>query len=89
MKSQQSMSYSQTIDDRQPRKVMFFPSEIDALKRLCRTDDDKGGAFSVDLLPTETIQHAETCSVYFGGGCSCGAILTQGLPLWERDNGWA
>ncbi|AKF14446.1 head-to-tail adaptor [Mycobacterium phage FlagStaff] len=87
--TQSSQSYSQTLDTRQTRKVMFFPSELDALKRLCRPDDDDGGAYSIDTLPSETIQHAEICSIYFGGGCSCGAILTQGLPLWEKDNGWA
>lgn len=80
--------YGQTVDTRQPRKALFLPSEVDQLRRLCRTDVDDGGAYSVDLLPTQTIEHAETCSIFFGGGCSCGAILTQGLPLWERDNGW-
>lgn len=82
--------YGQTVDTRQPRKAMFFPSEIDQLKKLCRpADDDSGGAYSIDLLPTQTVEHAEICSIYFGGGCSCGAILTQGLPLWEKHNGWA
>lgn len=87
--TQASQSYSQTLDTRQTRKVMFFPSEVDALKRLCRDDDEDSGAYSIDMLPSETVQHAEICSIYFGGGCSCGAILTQGLPLWEKDNGWA
>jgi hypothetical protein len=81
--------YGQTVDTRQPRKAMFFPSEIDQLRKLCRPDDDNGGAYSVDLLPQQTVEHAEICSIYFGGDCSCGAILTQGLPLWEKDNGWA
>lgn len=90
VQSQSSLSYSQTIDTRQPRKVMFFPSEVDALRRLCRPDTDTGGAFSIDTLPTrEGIVHAEICSIYFGGGCSCGAILTQGLALYEQDQGWA
>lgn len=80
--------YGQTVDTRQPRKAMFFPAEIEALQKLCRPDDD-GGAFAIDLLPQQTVTHAEICSIYFGGGCSCGAILTQGLPLYERDNGWA
>lgn len=80
--------YGQTVDTRQPRKAMFFPSEIDQLKQLCRSDDDDSGAYSIDLLPTSTIEHAEICSIYFGAGCSCGAILTQGLPLYE-NTGWA
>ncbi|AYD84594.1 head-to-tail adaptor [Mycobacterium phage Paito] len=81
--------YGQTVDTRQPRKAMFFPSEIDQLRKLCRPDDDNGGAFSIDLLPQESVTHAEICSIYFGGGCSCGAILTRGLPLYEKNNGWA
>ncbi|AHJ86559.1 head-tail adaptor [Mycobacterium phage Jolie2] len=87
--TQTTMSYGQTVDTRQPRKVMFFPSELDALRRLCRPADDTGGAFSIDTLPVrDGIVHAEICSIYFGGGCSCGALLTQGLPLYERDHGW-
>lgn len=83
--------YGQTVDTRQPRRTMFLPSEVDDLKRLCRPDgaDDDGQAFSVDMFPgVDDIQHAETCSIWFGGGCSCGAILTQGLPLYE-NTGWA
>lgn len=44
--------YGQTVDTRQPRKAMFYPSEIDQLKKLCRTDDDAGGAFAIDLFPS-------------------------------------
>jgi hypothetical protein len=43
--------YGQTVDTRQPRKAMFFPSEIDQLRKLCRPDDDNGGAYAIDLLP--------------------------------------
>ncbi|OBK44839.1 hypothetical protein A5656_05435 [Mycobacterium gordonae] len=50
VQTQTTMSYGQTIDTRQPRKAMFFPSEIDQLKKLCRSDDE-GGAFSLDLFP--------------------------------------
>jgi hypothetical protein len=88
--TQTTMSYGQTVDTRQPRRSMFMPSEVDDLKRLCRPDDDSGGAYSIDTLPgAGEIVHAEVCSIWFGGGCSCGAILTQGLALYERDNGWA
>lgn len=79
--------YGQTVDTRQPRKAMFFPSEIEQLRKLCQPAGDDG-AFSIDMLPTATVEHAEICSVYFGGDCSCGAILTQGLPLYE-NTGWA
>lgn len=43
--------YGQTVDTRQPRKAMFFPSEIEQLRKLCRSDDE-GGAFSFSMLPT-------------------------------------
>jgi hypothetical protein len=46
--------YGQTVDTRQPRKAMFFPSELDQLRKLCRTDDDNGGAFAIDLIPSST-----------------------------------
>ena len=51
--SQTSGMYGQTIDNRQPRKTMFYPSEIDQLKKLCRSDVDvdDGGAFAIDLFP--------------------------------------
>lgn len=42
--------YGQTVDTRQPRKAMFFPSEIEQLQKLCRGADE-GGAFAIDLLP--------------------------------------
>ncbi|WP_428339986.1 hypothetical protein [Mycobacterium sp.] len=42
--------YGQTVDTRQQRRAMFFPSEIDQLQKLCRGDND-GGAYSIDLFP--------------------------------------
>jgi hypothetical protein len=47
--SQQASIYGQAVDTRQPRRAMFFPSEITALQKLCRSDD--GGAYSIDLFP--------------------------------------
>lgn len=92
--TQQTMSYGQTVDTRQPRKGMFFQAEIDQLKSLCRTDD--GGAFSIDTLPAGGTIHSPVCNSqpWLGGGpCSCGANLTgaAGYPLWEThpDDGWA
>ena len=79
--------YGQTVDTRQPRRAMFYPSEIEALQKLCRRPEDTGGAFSIDLLPPSTVQHAETCTLRLGGDyCSCGANLTGALgsPL----DGW-
>lgn len=53
--SQTAGSYSQTVDNRQARKGMFYPSEVDQLKKLCESDDRDGGAFSIDLLPRATL----------------------------------
>lgn len=94
VQSQTTLSYGQTIDTRQPRKAMFYPSEIDQLKALCRNDDDAGGAFAIDTLPQSAVQHSPVCSLRFGGAaCSCGANLTgaAGYPLWEThpDDGFA
>lgn len=52
VQTQTTMSYGQTIDTRQRPKVMFFPSEFGALRRLCRPASDTGGAFSIDLFPS-------------------------------------
>lgn len=94
--TQASMSYSQTLDTRQPRKGMFFQAEIDQLKLLCRPADDQGGAFNIDTLPPATVQHSPVCDLqpWIGGDhCTCGANLTgaAGYPLWETtpDDGWA
>jgi hypothetical protein len=90
IQSQTTLSYAQTIDTRQPRKAMFYPSEIEQLKQLCRTDadDDEGGAFNIDMLPPAAVEHALACNLRLGGlGCTCGANLTgaAGVPLWEVD----
>lgn len=92
--TQSSMSYAQTVDNRQPRKGMFYPSEIDQLKQLCRPADDEGGAFSIDTLPPAAVRHSPVCDLMMGGDhCTCGANLTGalGVPLWEThpDDGWA
>ena len=69
-------------DTRQRTGYNLWPSEITALQELCSTADSD--AYSVDTVPGGTsIQHADTCSFVFGAAyCSCGAVLTQGWPLW-------
>lgn len=78
------LGYSETIDTTNPRKGMFWPSEIDQLRNLCKAADS-GGAYAVDTLPScGPIVHADICAINFGATyCSCGAVLTQGLPLYE------
>lgn len=74
-------THSQTVDTKQARRSMFWPSEIDELKSLCSAASD--GAFSIDTAGGAS-QHAAICSLNFGANyCSCGADLTDGGPLWE------
>lgn len=74
--------FQQSLDTRQPRRALFWPSEIEQLQKLCSTDD--GGAWSYDTVSGETV-HADVCALNLGADyCSCGAILA-GFPLWETS----
>lgn len=53
MQQQTSGPFSHTIDTRQQRRGMFWPSEISQLQELCRDGDPTGQAFSVDTTPAE------------------------------------
>lgn len=76
--------YSGSVDTRQQRRGMFWPSEITQLQDLCRTSGP-AGAFAIDTVAAATSMHADICSLNFGAlYCSCGAVLTQGLPLYEN-----
>lgn len=82
--SMSGLGYAQTIDTTNPRKSLFWPSEIEALQKLCKSPES-GGAFDVDtLFASGVVVHADVCSVNFGANwCSCGALLTGGLPIYE------
>ncbi len=56
---------------------------------LSASETQPGGAFAIDTVSTSTaIVHADICAINFGATyCSCGAILTQGWPLYETG-GW-
>lgn len=72
--------FQQSLDTRQPRKSMFWPSEIRELQELC-AESASGGAFSVDTVATAVV-HADWCSVNFGATyCSCGASIA-GYPIY-------
>lgn len=76
-------STSQMFDTRQPRRGIFYPSEKDDLKQLCRTETG-GRAWSYDTLGSG-VEHADTCAINFGAEyCDCGAILA-GFPLWQTE----
>lgn len=65
------------------RRALFWPSEIDQLKKLC-ADSSSSSAWGYDTVGCGSPQHAEVCSANFGANhCSCGAILTGAEPLWE------
>lgn len=74
--------FSVSIDTRQRRTGMFWPSEIVQLQAICK--GETGGAFSVDTAGPDLTSHAEVCALRFGAlYCSCGADITLGLPLYE------
>lgn len=85
MQSEGIGPYNYTTDTRQTRRGMFWPSEITDLQALCSTSGP-AGAFAVDTIGTTGIeQHADTCALRFGAlYCSCGAVLTMNLPLYEN-----
>lgn len=82
--SQQNVGpFGATFDTRQPRRGMFWPSEIESLQKLCRTETG-GRAWSYDTLGCG-VEHADTCAINFGAAyCDCGAILA-GFPLWQTE----
>lgn len=81
LQSQTVGPFGQTVDTRQQRRGMFWPSEIEQLQELCKGVTP--GAFSVDTAPTGVVAHADTCALVYGATyCSCGAILTGYLPLY-------
>lgn len=87
MQSQSAGPFAVTLDTRQQRRGMYWPSEVDQLKALC-AGADTSGAFAIDTLTSITgIIHQDICALNFGAlYCSCGAVLTQGYPLYEY--GW-
>ena len=82
MSSTTTGPFGATVDTRQPRRGMFWPSEIEQLQDLCK-GSQLSGAFSIDTLATVSLAHNDTCSINFGAlYCSCGAVLTQSIPLY-------
>ena len=82
--SQAAGPFQQTLDTRQPRRAMFWPSEIEQLQKMCQAADT-GGAWSYDSVGCLLPQHADICALHFGADyCSCGAVLA-GAPLWETS----
>lgn len=82
--------FGQTVDTRQPRKGMFWPSEIEQLQGLCSSGGDSSDAFTIDTVGgLGVVQHADICALRFGAlYCSCGAVLTGLFPLYEQGVGY-
>lgn len=69
-----------SYDNRQTRRGLFYPSEIEQLEDLCK-ESGREQAFTVDTIPT-TVQHAEWCALNFGATyCDCGASIA-GYPIF-------
>lgn len=83
LQAQQAGPFGQTLDTRQQRRGMFWPSEIEQLQDMCK-GAEVSGAYSVDtVFMAGSLVHADSCSINFGAlYCSCGAVLTQSLPLY-------
>jgi len=82
LQSQTTGPFGQVIDTRQPRRAMFWPSEITQLQAICK---GSSGAFSIDTVPNRRITHAQTCAVNFGANyCDCGADIA-GRPIFTPE----
>ena len=65
--------YSQSYDNRSERRSLFWPSEIDALRDLCREGATTGQAFTIETAPLTSIVFEEEV---------CGADLWVDDPMW-------
>lgn len=82
LQSQTAGPFGQTIDTRQRGGFRLWPSEIADLQDICNKAAESR-AFAVDTVPS-CGYHSPICSVYFGGGCSCGADIAW-QPIYECD----
>lgn len=77
-----SFSMNHSMDTRQARRGMFWPSEIESLQELCRAGST--GAFAVDTAPGGGSVHVPWCNLLLGANwCSCGADIA-GEPIYEK-----
>lgn len=70
----------------QSRRAMFWPSEIEHLRNLCK-DGDTGKAFAIDTVTAAGSPHLPWCSLMFEATyCSCGVDIA-GRPIYENAPG--
>ena len=55
--------FAQSIDTRQNRKAMFWPTEIEQLQKIC--SGSKGGAFQIDTAPAVVSVALDWCEPSF------------------------
>ncbi|AEK07760.1 head-to-tail adaptor [Mycobacterium phage Avani] len=82
LQSQTMGPYGVTFDTRQRGGFNLWPSEITQLQDICKNGAESK-AFAVDTVACGNY-HSPICSVYFGGTCSCGAVLA-GQPIYEQE----
>lgn len=73
--------FSQSVDTRQVRRSMFWPSEITALQDVCKGVVEKSGAFAVDTAASDAGVVHPTYHGWHGGWSG-----SQGGWAWN-DNG--
>lgn len=83
MQSQTAGPFGVAFDTRQPRKSMYWPSEIEDLQKVC-LGVGAGAAFTIDTAPTASYSlHLPWCSLNLGADwCSCGVDIA-GVPIYE------
>lgn len=70
-----------SYDNRQARRTLFWPTEINQLQDLCK-EVGQETAFTVDTVDFSVV-HSDTCSYSLGATyCDCGAVLA-GYPLFS------
>lgn len=75
--------FQMSIDTKQARRTMFWPSEITELQRICK--GATGGAFGIDTAPQPIMFHSSLCE--WGGGCNCGFNPVVPDPIDNLDGG--
>lgn len=80
-KSQTAGPFGVTMDTRQRVGFNLWPSEITQLQDICKSGADSS-AFAIDTVSSAGA-HSPICSIYFGGECSCGAVIA-GQPIYEQ-----
>lgn len=79
IQTQTTGPFSQTTQV-QARRAMFYASEKDDLRDLCK-DADASKSYAVDTVPSVVV-HAVWCDLMLGGTtCSCGADIA-GYPIY-------